>query len=215
MRLRAATFGLFLLCAAEASAQTCLGLPSFSEGPYQASLGASFSDGAQSFGGGGAFGSENVFAGAGVQFVNFSDIDESATSFGVSAGASFAVNERERIEACPVAALSIASGPDVGELDVKGIGLRAGGRLGMVAAETGNIEIVPTFGFDIAYARLEGDVGEVETTLSRETYVILRAGVGFVLNKRMALLPALDIPLGLEGSDPEFSILFAIHFGGR
>jgi hypothetical protein len=51
--------------------------------------------------------------------------------------------------------------------------------------------------------------------LARETYVIARAGVGFVWNKRFAVLPALDIPLGLEGSDPEFNVLFAINFGGR
>jgi hypothetical protein len=215
MRLRAAVFGLFLLFTADASAQTCLGLPSFSEGPYQASVGLSFTDGAQAFNGGGAFGSENVFAGAGIQFVNFSDLDESAFSFGAHAGASFAVSQTERIEACPIAAISIATGPDVGDLDVNGIGLRAGGRLGMVAAETGNVEIVPTFGFDIAYARLQGELGDVETTLSRDTYVIVRAGVGFVLNKRMAVVPALDIPLGLDGSDPEFNVLFAINFGGR
>ena len=215
MRLRAATFGLFLLCAAEASAQTCLGLPSFSEGPYQASLGLSFTDGAQGFNGGGAFGSENVFAGAGFQYVSFSDLDESAWSFGANAGASFAVSDRERIEACPVASIAIATGPDVGDVDVKGVGLRAGGRLGLLAAETGNVEVIPTFGFDIAYTRLRGEVGDVETTLARETYVIARAGVGFVWNKRFAVVPALDIPLGLEGSDPEFNVLFAINFGGR
>ena len=45
--------------------------------------------------------------------------------------------------------------------------------------------------------------------------MIVSAGVGFVLNKRIALVPRLDIPLGLEDADPEFSILFAINFGGR
>ena len=94
---------------------------------------------------------------------------------------------------------------------------RNSAKLSMMTRMAGRMRdpIVPTFGFDIAYARLEGELGDVETTLSRETYVIVRAGVGFVLNKRMAVVPALDIPLGLDDSDPEFNVLFTINFGGR
>ncbi len=141
--------------------------------------------------------------------------DSTATSFAANGGATFVVNERERIQACPVASVIVTGGPDVAGVDVSGVGLRGGGRLGMVAYESGDLEIVPTFGVDIAYDRINGDVGPVETTLARETYVIVRVGAGFILNKRVGIVPALGIPLGLDGADPEFSFVVAYNFGGR
>ena len=216
MLFRTLVVGMFfLLVAAEGSAQTCLGLAPFSEGPYQASFGVAFREGAQGFGGGGAIGSDNIFAGATLSFTNVDATDSTATSFAANAGARFVLNERERIEACPVASVIVTGGPDVGELDVTGVGLRAGGRVGIVAAELGNTDLVPTFGLEIAYDRVNSDLGDVETTLARETYVIVRAGVGIVLNDRITFLPALGLPLGLEGGDPEFSFVVAYNFGNR
>ena len=215
MRFRTLVVGMFLLfSAAEGFAQTCLGLPSFSEGPYQASLGVAFSDGAQGFGGGFALGSDDVFAGATLGFTNISDADSLATSFGAHAGATFVVNERERVEACPVASVLITRGPDIGDVDIHAVGLRAGGRLGVLAAETGNVDVVPTFGLDIAYDRVTAEVGAVETSV-RDTYVIVRAGVGFILNERIAFVPSLGVPLGVDDSDPEFSFVVALNFGNR
>jgi hypothetical protein len=216
MHFRTLAIGMFtLLSVAEASAQTCLGLPSFAEGPYQASLGLAFTEGAQTFGGGAAIGSDDIFGGASLAFTNFSETDSNATSFGFEGGATFVLNERERIEACPVGSVIVTGGPDVADVDITGIGLRAGGRIGVVAVESGSWEVVPTFGFDIAYDRISGELGAVKTTISRETYAIVRAGVGFVLNKRIGLLPTLSVPLGLDDSDPEFSFVVAYTFGQR
>jgi hypothetical protein len=216
MRFRTLAGGMFILiCATNASAQTCLGLPSFSDGQFQISLGTAFSEGAQGFGGGGALGSDDLFVGASFAVTDVDGADSTATSFAANVGASYVVNERERIQACPVASVILTGGPDVAGVDVSGVGLRAGGRLGIVAYESGDMEVVPTFGVDIAYDRLNGDVGNVETTLARETYVIVRVGVGFILNKHVGIVPALNVPLGLEGSDPEFSFVFAYNFGGR
>jgi len=213
MHFRTVALGTFiLLAAAEASAQTCLGLPSFDDAPYQGFAGAGFTDGAQRFGAGAAIGSESVFAGAGLGFTNFSEADSNATTFMAHVGANYTFNTRDRITACPLLAVAVTTGPDIGDVDVHGVGLTAGGRLGIVAAETGNIEIVPTFGLDIAYDRLTGDVGDVRTTLSRETYGIVRVGVGFVLNKWIGFVPALSVPLGLDGADPEFSFDVALNW---
>jgi hypothetical protein len=216
MRFRTLASGMFILvCAADASAQTCLGMPSFSDGPYQVAIGAAFTEGAQGVGGGGALGSDDIFVGATLAFTNVDAADSTVPSFGANVGATFVLSERERIEACPLASVSLSGGPDIGDLDVSGVSLRAGGRLGIVAAEVGNTEIVPNFGLDIAYDRLTGDLGEIETTIARETYVILRVGVGFILNKRLGFVPALGVPLGLEGGDPDFSFVVAYNFGGR
>jgi len=215
MRLGAITLAVFVcLAAAEASAQTCVGLPSFSEGPYQASGGAGFTDGAQRFGGGMAVGSSDYFAGLALFFTNFSDVDSGATTVAFNVGASYPISQQERIEVCPVAAVNVTTGPDVGEADISGVGLRGGGRLGLVAAQAGNIDIVPTFGLDIAYDRVTADVGEVDTSTS-ETYSIVRVGLGLVFNKKIGVVSTLGVPLGLEGSDPEFSILASFTFGNR
>ena len=216
MRFRTFAGAMFiLLCATHASAQTCLGMPSFRDGQFQVSLGAAFSEGAQGFGGGGALGSDDLFVGASLAVTDVDGADSTATSFGVNIGANFVVNQRERIQACPVASVILTGGPDVGGMDVNQVGLRAGGRLGVVAYESGDLEVVPTFGLEIAYDRINGDIGPVETTLARETYAIARVGVGFILNKRVGIVPALGIPLGLDNSDPEFSFVFAYNFGGR
>jgi hypothetical protein len=73
---------------------------------------------------------------------------------------------------------------------------------------------VPTFGLDIAYDRITAEIGPVETT-ARDTYVIVRVGVGLILNDRMGLVPSLGVPLGIDDADPEFSIVFALNFGQR
>ena len=216
MRFRTLASGMFiLLCATEVSAQTCLGMPSFSDGQFQVSLGAAFSEGAQGFGGGGALGTDDLFVGASLTRTDVDGADSSATSFAVNFGASFGVNEREGIQACPVASVILTGGPDVAGVDVSGVGLRAGGRLGIIAYESGDLQLVPTFGVDIAYDRINGDVGPVETTLARETYVIVRVGAGFIFNKHVGIVPVLSVPLGLDGADAEFSFLVAYNFGNR
>lgn len=216
MRFRTFASGIFmLLCAGEASAQTCLGMPSFGDGQFQVSLGAAFTEGAQGFGGGGALGTDDLFVGASLAVTDVDGADSSATAFAMNVGTTFVVNDRERIQACPVASVILTGGPDVGEIDVSGVGLRAGGRLGVVAYESGDLELVPTFGVDIAYDRINGDIGPVETTLARETYVILRVGAGVILNKNVGIVPLLSVPLGLDGSDPEFSFVVAYNFGNR
>jgi hypothetical protein len=203
---------LFVIAAADASAQTCLGLPSFSVGPYQASFTANFAEGVQKFGGGFTLGSDDIFGGATVAVTSFDDIDENATSFGAHAGATFSVSDSERIEACPVASVTIAGGPDIGDADINGVGLRAGGRLGMSVYRAGDWEIVPTFGLDLAFDRVTAELAGVETS-ERETYGIARVGVGFVLNERIGILPILGVPLGLDDSDPEFSFTISYTFG--
>jgi hypothetical protein len=219
MRIRAAVFGALLcLAGADASAQTCVGLPSFSQAPYQASAGMAFAEGVQAFGGGGALGSENIFIGGTLAFTSVDAADATATSFGAQFGAPYVLSERERIEVCPVGSVIVTSGPDLDqdgvEVDVSGVGLRGGGRMGLVAFESGNVEVVPTFGLDIAYDRVKAETGTDEATV-RDTYVIVRAGVGFVLNRNLAVVPALSVPLGVDDSDPEFSFVVAYQFGQR
>jgi hypothetical protein len=214
MSSRALTLAAFLCfaAAADASAQTCLGLPSFAVGPYQGSFNAVFTEGLQKYGGGFALGTEEIFGGATLAVTNFSDIDDNSTSFGAHAGANFTISDAERIEACPVASVTIAGGPDIGDADVSGIGLRAGGRLGMSVYRSGNLELVPTFGLDLAFDRVTAELGGVETS-ERETYGIARVGVGFLLNERIGILPILGVPLGLDDADPEFSITLSYTFG--
>jgi hypothetical protein len=202
----------FLITAADASAQTCLGLPSFSVGPYQASFTSVFTEGVSKFGGGFALGSDDIFGGATISVTSFDEIEENATSFGAHGGATFVVSDSERIEACPVASVSIAGGPDIGDVNVNGVGLRAGGRLGMSVYRAGDWQVVPTFGLDLAFDRVTAELAGVETS-ERETYGIARVGVGFILNERIGLLPILGVPLGLDDADPEFSFTVSYTFG--
>ncbi len=215
IRTCALTLGtILLLVATDASAQTCLGSPSYAEGPFQASVVAALTDGAQGFGGGFAVGSEDYFGGVNVGYTNASDLDSTATSFGMIGGASVALSDRDRIFACPVASLGYTSGPDIGAVDVSLVSFRAGGRMGLVAAQSGSIAVVPTFGLDLAYDRVTTQFAGVDVS-GDDTYAIARAGLGIVYNRTIAFVSTLGVPLGLDGSDPEFTFAVTFNLGSR
>jgi len=134
---------------------------------------------------------------------------------GVSGGYQIALKSSRPVEVCPVASLSIGSGPN----DVLGSGVDMSSRTfsmgAAVGAQLGNnpqLQIVPNASFQFANTRLSLDDG-TDSVSGSESYGLLTLGTGFIFNSRYSLNPSVSLPMGYEGSDASFTIAGAIHFG--
>jgi hypothetical protein len=207
---------LVLTLGTRAAAQTCAGMPSFSSGQMQVSGGGSFADGTSSFGGTFGYGvPKGLYGKAGVGTTSYDALDGSSFDFGVGGGYQVPLHTSRTAEICPVASLSLGSGPN----DVVGTGVDMSSRtfafgaaLGAKLGHNPQLQFVPNASFQFANTRVSADDG-TDTVSGSESYGLLTLGTGFVFNSRYSLNPSISIPMGLEGSDASFSLAGAIHFG--
>jgi hypothetical protein len=210
------TLALTLTLGSRAVAQTCTGMPSFAAGQMQATAGGSFTDGASSFGGTFGYGVPKSFYGkASLGSTSYDAFDGSSFDFGVGGGYQIPLQTSRTAELCPVASLSLGSGPS----DVLGTGVDMSSRTfafgAALGAQVGNnpqLRIVPNASFQFANTRITMDDG-TDSASGSESYGLLTLGTGFVFNSRYSLNPSISLPMGLEGSDASFSLAGAIHFG--
>jgi hypothetical protein len=209
------SLALTLGLGARAVAQTCTGMPSFSAGQLQATAGGSFADGASSFGGTFGYGVPKSFYGkAALGTTSYDAFDGSSLDFGLAGGYQIPLQSSRTTEVCPVASLSLGSGPDdvLGGADMSSRTFAFGAALGAQVGNNPQLGIVPNASFQFANTRAEMDDGTSSVSGS-ESYALLTLGTGFVFNSRYSLSPTISIPMGLEGSDASFGLAGAIHFG--
>jgi hypothetical protein len=202
--------------AGKAAAQTCVGMPSFTSGKMQVAAGGSFADGASSFGGTLGYGVPKSFYGkAGIGTTSYDAFDGSSFDLNLGGGYQIPLKASRVAELCPVASLSIGSGPN----DVVGTGVDMSSRtfafgaaVGAMVGNSSQVRILPNAAFQFANTRLEIDDGTTSAAGS-ESYALLTLGTGFVFNSRYSLNPSINIPMGLDGSDASFTLMGAINFG--
>ena len=207
------TLALTFTLGARAVAQTCTGMPSFSAGQMQVTAGGSFADGASTFGGTFGYGAPKSFYGkAALGTTSYDAFDGSSVDFGVSGGYQIALKSSRPVEVCPVASLSIGSGPDVNvfgtEVDMSSRTFAFGAALGAQLGNNPQLQIVPNASFQFANDRFE--IGDDAVS---DGYGLLTLGTGFVFNSRYSLNPSISLPMGREISDASFALAGAIHFG--
>ena len=210
------SLALTVTLGARAMAQTCTGMPSFSAGQMQVTAGGAFEDGASSFGGTFGYGVPKSFYGkAGLGTTSYDGLDGSSLDFGLSGGYQIPLQSSRSMEVCPVASLSIGSGPN----DILGTGTDMSSRTfafgAAMGAHVGNnpqLQIVPNASFQFANTRQELDDG-TDSVSGSESYAMLTLGTGFVFNSRYSLNPTISLPIGFDGRDASFGLAGAIHFG--
>jgi hypothetical protein len=212
MRLTACVLLVLFLMARSASAQTCLGAPSFREAPYQAGVGASFTEGLRQVEGTFSGGGETLFAGAGASVLNFTDLDQRTAGVSAFAGAELATDQRNRVLLCPIVRLGFLAGPDIGPVDLSSVSIRGGGSIGVIAAQDGDLTVVPFFGLAFGYTRVSTQIGDVEDSAS-DTGGIADLGVGLILTRTVGITPQVSIPFSSGPSDAVFTIRFTFNFG--
>jgi hypothetical protein len=197
-------------------AQTCTGMPSFSAGQMQVTAGGAFEDGASSFGGTFGYGVPKSFYGkAGLGTTSYDGFDGSSLDFGLGGGYQIPLQSSRAMEVCPVASLSIGSGPNdvLGtDVDMSTRTFAFGAAMGAHVGNNPQLQIVPTASFQFANTRVSMDDG-TDSASGSESYAMLTLGTGFVFNSRYSLNPSISLPIGFEGRDASFGLAGAIHFG--
>ena len=209
------SFALTLALGAKAAAQSCTGMPSFSAGKMQVTAGGSFADGTSSFGGTFGYGQPKSFYGkAALGTTSYDGIDGSSLDFGVSGGYQIALKSSRPIEVCPVASLTVGSGPNdvLPGVDMSSRTFTMGAALGAQLGNNPQLQIVPNASFQFANTRLSMDDGS-DSVSGSESYGLLTLGTGFIFNSRYSLNPSISLPMGYDGSDASFTLAGAIHFG--
>jgi hypothetical protein len=201
---------------AQAAAQTCVGMPSFTSGQMQVAGGGQFADGASSFGGTFGYGvPKGLYGKAGIGTTSYDGLDGSSFDFGVGGGYQVPLHSSRVAELCPIASLSLGSGPN----DIFGSGADMSSRTFALGASVGalvnrnpQVRILPNASFQIANSRVKLDDG-TNSASDSQSYGLLSLGTGFVFNSRFSLNPSISIPVGLDGGDTSFGLMGAMNFG--
>ena len=212
MKLVGSLLVMLFLAAKPAAAQLCTGNPSFVYAPYQASIGAFFSDGVRGIEAGAAAGGKTIYGGAGLLVFNFTDVDVRAAGVFGHVGAELAADRDNKIMICPAVRLDVLAGPDLGPVDTSSIAVQGGASIGMVVSDTGDMQVVPFFGLALVHTRLTSTFGGDETTFT-DNGGHADLGVGFIFSKKTGITPSVSIPFSTGGSDATFMIKFAFNFG--
>jgi hypothetical protein len=211
------SLALLAMVESPAVAQTCLGLASFSSGNMQVSGNGQFTDGANRFGAGFTYGlPASVFAGAQISTTSFDGAPSSSLGIGANVGYQMSVGKASNIHVCPTASLELGMGPDddANSINASSRSANVGFSLGTTMGANPRMKILPTAGLGLAYTKLK--LEDPTSTLEvSDTYGQARLGVGFIFNQQIAVRPSIDIPLGLQGSDPTFGLTVAYSFGSK
>jgi hypothetical protein len=206
----------FTLLTTKAAAQTCVGMPSFASGQMQISGGGSFADGASSFGGTFGYGSPKALYGkAGVGTTSYDALSGSSFDLSVGGGYQIPLKTSRMAQLCPVANLSIGSGPKnvLGSgVDMSSRTFSFGAAVGGLVGHSSQMQILPNASFQFANTRAVADDG-TNSAAASESYGLLTLGTGFVFSSRFSVNPSVSFPMGLDGSSTTFGLSAAMNFG--
>jgi hypothetical protein len=206
----------FTLLTTRAAAQTCVGMPSFSSGQMQVAGGGSFTDGASSFGGTFGYGTpKGLYGKAGVGTTSYDALSGSSFDLNFGGGYQIPLKTSRMAQVCPVASLSIGSGPKnvlSSGMDMSSRTFAFGAAIGGLVGHSTQMHILPNASFQFANTRAVVDDGTTSAAGS-ESYGLLTLGTGFVFNSRFSVNPSISLPMGLDGSSTSFGLSGAINFG--
>jgi opacity protein-like surface antigen len=207
---------------APAVAQTCQGLASFSAGQMQVAGSAQFPEGGKVWGGSFSYGMPSgIYAGADLSSLSIDNDGGSSLGIGAHAGYQMKLGRTGKLNLCPVANLALGMGPDDDDAEINSSSTSAhlGLALGTEMGANQQLRIIPTAGLGLQYSKFKqeiggngGGAGEFEAS---DTYGLARVGVGFVFNQQISVRPTIDIPVGLDNSDPSFGLTVGYNFGSK
>jgi hypothetical protein len=203
--------------ATTAQAQTCGGTASFTAGAVRLGAGMDFADDGNQVGASVALGrAAGPFVSGSVGRLEFEDLDESGTAFGIELGYSLPVAGRASLEICPVLSF-VHAGADISangnSVDLSSRALAAGVAIGGVASSTPTFAFVPSATFAWVNQKLElSGFMEGETT---DDYGAITLAAGLVFNRNVTVRPNMSFSVGSDDSEATFGIAFAMNFGNQ
>jgi hypothetical protein len=202
------------LRAGAASAQVCLGLPSFQGGSVHLNVAAEFPDSATAFAVGIGAGRHNsLFANLGGGQVTYEGLDEKSTLGFLEFGFQFPVG---KLQLCPIAGGTFGAGPDddLGGVKVTSSSAAAGLSLGLPLS-VGMLRLIPNAGVKYEYLSVKVEDASGKFT-ENFTGGVLDLGLAFVISDRFSIQPLAHIPFGGEDDDePSFGVFASVSFGWK
>jgi hypothetical protein len=225
MRLHATIAALALAASAStATAQACLGTPSFATSPIRLDASLTSGNDATTYAAGLSVGAaRGPFAGASIGRTSFDEefdeFDADATTVGLRGGWDVTLAPASpgarSFSLCPIVGFDFSNGEfeRPGEdIDFSTRTFSLGLALGSRFAASPTLALVP-FGA-IAYNNSSLEIEDIDVDES-EDYGTIDLGVGFVINRIFTIRPLVSIPVGLEDADPTFGVSLHLNFGGR
>jgi hypothetical protein len=199
-----------ILAVSRVEAQTCVGAPSFRDQPMQGGLTASFIGDRHEVGGTFAAGTPSLFGGVGLTATHITFLGTAPTISGF-VGTEIASRDHP-VFTCPLFQVAYSTGPDLEPYDVSILGFRAGVSVGAVVAETRAMQVIPTFALSLLYDRATASLAGVENTNTVWSGVAT-FGAGFLFNKNLSVIPAVEVPFSAGAADAGFSFRWVLSFG--
>jgi hypothetical protein len=194
----------------QAEAQTCMGAPSFREKPMQGGLTASFVGERHEIGGTFAAGKPSLFGNVSVLATHISFLGTAPT---LTLGVGTEVPSSDHpVFTCPLLQFSVSSGPDLEPFDTSLMGVRGGISVGAIVVERRGMQVIPTFALAVLYDRAKVSFADVENTNSVWSGVAT-FGIGFLFNKNLSVIPALEVPFSAGDAATGFSFRWIYGFG--
>jgi hypothetical protein len=197
-----------------ASAQTCLGLPSFASGSVHLNVSGEFPDSATAYALGiGAGKANSLFGNIGGGQVSYEGLDEKTTFGFLEFGYQLPVG---RAQLCPVAGGTFGAGPDddLTGIKVTSRSASAGGAFGLPLA-LGGITVIPNTALKYEYVSVEVEEADVGSTTETSNSGLLDFGLGLVFRDRFSIQPLVHIPFGGDDDEISFGVFAAFSFGWR
>ena len=205
---------ILLLSAAAADAQTCMGGTELGSGSHRLSVGGTLANGTNGAGAGYGFGSDRFFGTAGVGFNHYDGADQTQFAIATLFGTQFRAGATSAFAICPVGQYDLGFGPNVDPVSMRTHTLAGGGRVGFATGDPERFNLVPTAGLSIVRSGVSfsGDLILPDQTFW-DSYGLAHVGVGLRFNRsRMAVVPGVNFPIGLDGADPSFGVTFSSSF---
>jgi hypothetical protein len=205
---------ILALSSAAADAQTCMGGTELGRGAHRLSVGGTMADATTGAGAGYGFGSDRFFGTAGLGFNRFTGADQTQFAVGTLFGAQFRPSSSAALAVCPIGQYDMGFGPNVDPISLRTHALAGGGRIGFATGDPERFNMVPTAGVSIVRSGINASSAlmGIDQTMW-DTYGLANMGVGFRFNhSRMAVVPSVSFPIGLDGADPSFGVTFSSNF---
>jgi hypothetical protein len=195
-----------------ASAQACLGLPSFANGLLHFNVSAEFPEDANAWAVGlGAGRPNNLFATIGAGLVSFDGSDEKARYAFLEFGFQLPLG---RAQLCPVAGGSLASGPDdeAAGIEVTSSSAAGGIALGLPLG-SGNLQFIPNAAVKYTYASQKLEETGIGSTTESFNSGILDLGLALVVSDRVSIQPLVHVPFAGDDEETTFGVFGSVSFG--
>jgi hypothetical protein len=200
------------LSASSVHAQSCLGLPSFSNGSVHLNGAGEFPDSATAYAVGiGAGKPDNLFGNLGVGQVSYEGFDEKSTFGFLEFGYQLALGPAQL---CPIAGGSFAAGPDDEAAGIKltaraaSAGLALGLPIGVAA-----FKVIPNAAVKYEYLSLKVEDEFAGSSNETTNSGIVDLGLALVFFDRLSIQPLYHIPFGgSEGEEANFGVFAAVSF---